>query len=230
MLTMPDKGITNNIVYNYLNLPQSIIQGGNPINYTYRADGVKIHKQLTVGAQNIETDYLDGFVYTTPYSPELEGALMDNPQVALAGQQEAFELGEIVGPGPHPHQQEATPNFFPTEEGFYDYENFRYIYQYKDHLGNVRLSFTKNLDDGSAEALSSNDYYPFGLNFINIHVRTAHPIYNPSISFENYKYNGKELQETGMYDYGRGCICRILGNVPKLVMSMILNINLLEIN
>jgi len=27
-------------------------------------------------------------------------------------------------------------------------------------------------------------------------------VYNPSVSFENFKYNGKELEETGMYDYG----------------------------
>ena len=88
-------------------------------------------------------------------------------------------------------------------EGFYDYENSKYIYQYKDHLGNGRLSFAKNLDDGSAEGLSSNDYYPFGLNFINIRSKVTHPpVYNPSVSFENFKYNGKELEETGMYDYG----------------------------
>nr|WP_317127608.1 MULTISPECIES: RHS repeat-associated core domain-containing protein [unclassified Chryseobacterium] len=24
----------------------------------------------------------------------------------------------------------------------------------------------------------------------------------PSASYKNYKYNGQELQETGMYDYG----------------------------
>jgi len=27
-------------------------------------------------------------------------------------------------------------------------------------------------------------------------------VYNPSVSFEKFKYNGKELEETGMYDYG----------------------------
>lgn len=202
MLTMPDKGITDPIVYNYLNLPQTIIQGGNPINYTYRADGVKLHKKLTVGGQDIDTDYLDGFVYTTPYSEDLDGALLDNPDVAHAGQRESFELAEktVVGPGGPINLTEASPNFFPTAEGFYDYENFKYIYQYKDHLGNVRLSFDRSPDDGSAEVVSSNDYYPFGLNFINIQARTSHPpVYNPSVSFENYKYNGKELQETGMY-------------------------------
>jgi RHS repeat-associated protein len=27
-------------------------------------------------------------------------------------------------------------------------------------------------------------------------------VYNPSVSYENWKYNGMELEETGMYDYG----------------------------
>ncbi|MCJ7932438.1 MAG: hypothetical protein MUW56_02070 [Chryseobacterium sp.] len=37
----------------------------------------------------------------------------------------------------------------------------RYIYQYKDCLGNVRLSYFKN--GSSAEALEESNYYPFGL-------------------------------------------------------------------
>ncbi|MFC4163905.1 RHS repeat-associated core domain-containing protein [Epilithonimonas zeae] len=46
-----------------------------------------------------------------------------------------------------------------------------------------------------------NDYYPFGLNFINP-VGSVSSVFNPSATYRNYKYNGKELQETGMYDYG----------------------------
>ncbi|MCG2793188.1 MAG: DUF6443 domain-containing protein [Weeksellaceae bacterium] len=203
MKTMSDKNITDDITYNFLNLPELVIQDGNPVTYTYRADGTKIHKLFTINGQDINTDYIDGFVYTTPYTEGLDIVLRDNPQAALAGQTEAFELGEIIGTGPHPQIPETTPNFFPTAEGFYDYDNFRYIYQYKDHLGNVRLSYVKDPDTGEAVGESSNDYYPFGLNFINIHARqSGHTVYNPSVSFENYKYNGKELQETGMYDYG----------------------------
>ncbi|MDR6489150.1 RHS repeat-associated protein [Chryseobacterium vietnamense] len=43
------------------------------------------------------------------------------------------------------------------------------------------------------ESIDTNNYYPFGLNHIG------------GSSYSNfgsyYKYNGKELQETGMYDY-----------------------------
>jgi hypothetical protein len=52
---------------------------------------------------------------------------------------------------------------------------------------------------GEAEGVTN--YYPFGL------MHNAQ-----SYSFDNayqYKYNGKELQETGMYDYGARFICRI---------------------
>ncbi len=204
--TIPDKGITGNIVYNYLNLPQQIVQNGKPVNYSYRCDGIRVHKQFLVNGQSIDTDYLDGFVYTTPYTNKmaevLEGEVAGD--MPVAGQREALELTEktIVGPGPTLPLAEATPNFFPTTEGFYDYDNFRYIYQYKDHLGNVRVNYIKNPDDGSAEVISSNDYYPFGLNFITIGGRTVPQLYNPSVTFENYKYSGKELQETGQYDFG----------------------------
>ncbi|MDP9957138.1 RHS repeat-associated protein [Epilithonimonas hungarica] len=40
------------------------------------------------------------------------------------------------------------------------------------------------------------------MNHINITAKTGHTVYNPSVSYENWKYNGKELEETGMYDYG----------------------------
>ncbi len=85
--------------------------------------------------------------------------------------------------------------FVPTSEGYYDLTKNKYIYNYTDHLGNVRLSYTKGAS-GGAEIIEENNYYPFGLK---------HQGYNSSSLANNtyqYKYNGKELQETGMYDYG----------------------------
>ena len=46
------------------------------------------------------------------------------------------------------------------------------------------------------ESIDTNNYYPFGLNHI------GGSSYSNFGSYYNYKYNGKELQETGMYDYG----------------------------
>ncbi|WP_311316634.1 RHS repeat-associated core domain-containing protein, partial [Elizabethkingia anophelis] len=85
--------------------------------------------------------------------------------------------------------------FVPTSEGYYDVVKNKYIYNYTDHLGNVRLSYMKGAS-GGAEIIEENNYYPFGLK---------HQGYNSNSlanSAYQYKYNGKELQETGMYDYG----------------------------
>ncbi|MDN3693300.1 RHS repeat-associated core domain-containing protein [Chryseobacterium tructae] len=72
----------------------------------------------------------------------------------------------------------------------------RYIYQYRDHLGNVRISFGRN-SAGALEITDANDYYPFGMN----HLKSGNAFFGQS-TYKNYKYNGKELQETGMDDYG----------------------------
>nr|WP_317047303.1 RHS repeat-associated core domain-containing protein [Chryseobacterium indologenes] len=45
--------------------------------------------------------------------------------------------------------------------------------------------------------MDTNNYYPFGLN----HISGAFSTSNFG-GFYSYKYNGKELQESGMYDYG----------------------------
>ncbi|MFP3833593.1 RHS repeat-associated core domain-containing protein [Chryseobacterium sp. SIMBA_028] len=42
--------------------------------------------------------------------------------------------------------------------------------------------------------VDANDYYPFGMN----HLKTGNAFFGVG-SYKNYKYNGKELQETGMY-------------------------------
>ena len=73
----------------------------------------------------------------------------------------------------------------------------RYIYCNKDHLGNVRLSFTKN-KYGVITTLDRNDYYPFGMSFL----KTGLSAYDPMAIPYNYKFQGQELQETGFYDFG----------------------------
>ncbi|MDH6254458.1 RHS repeat-associated protein [Chryseobacterium sp. H1D6B] len=72
--------------------------------------------------------------------------------------------------------------------------HFLYIYNYTDHLGNVRLSYLNN--GSGAEVLEENNYYPFGLKHEGYNVLNGNPAYK-------YQYKGKELQEeSGMYDYG----------------------------
>ncbi len=73
----------------------------------------------------------------------------------------------------------------PDGSGGYDY-----VYQYKDHLGNVRLSYTDN--NGTLEIIEENNYYPFGLK---------HKGYNEVVSplgnsvAQRWKFGGKEYQD-----------------------------------
>ncbi|HCN48619.1 MAG TPA: sugar-binding protein [Chryseobacterium sp.] len=89
--------------------------------------------------------------------------------------------------------KDGVLQFVPTNGGYYSFAENRYVYNYTDHLGNTRVSYIKN--GAGAQILEENNYYPFGLN---------HSGYNssPGTSSYKYKYNGKELQETGYYDYG----------------------------
>lgn len=84
--------------------------------------------------------------------------------------------------------------FFPTAEGYYDVANSRYVYNYTDHLGNVRLAYYNS--GGGAVIDKETNYYPFGLE------HNGYNTYSSANGNYNFKYNGKELQETGMYDYG----------------------------
>ena len=75
---------------------------------------------------------------------------------------------------------------------------YRYFYQYKDHLGNIRLSYFHNETTNEIEIAEENNYYPFGLK---------HKGYNSIINGTDHKYsyNGKEEQyELGLnwVDYG----------------------------
>ncbi|WP_343618301.1 RHS repeat-associated core domain-containing protein, partial [Flavobacterium sp.] len=89
----------------------------------------------------------------------------------------------------------SSLKFFPTAEGYVELVSgaYKYIYQYKDHLGNVRVSYDKTL-----AIKEESNFYPFGLKQEGYNtVKTG---------VENkYKYNGKELQDElglGVYDYG----------------------------
>ncbi|MDR6923739.1 DUF6443 domain-containing protein [Chryseobacterium sp. 2987] len=191
MTSHPDKGISS-IQYNYLNLPKQITQNSNLTQYTYRADGVKVKKLF----KNLETYYLDGFQYKS-----------------------TFGIESWNGEGTyHPSPNEVPVlklRIIPTSEGYYDALLDRYVYNFTDHLGNVRLSYTDKSGDGiiqprrynaanctgwfciddwrPGEIVEVNSYYPFGL--LHDYTATTQNAYQ-------YKYNGKELQETGMYDYG----------------------------
>jgi RHS repeat-associated protein len=170
MITDKNKNITE-IVYNQLNLPTKITFGTTgTIEYIYNAAGQKLEKIVTQGTTVTSTNYLGGFQYTKP------------------------NLGTWA------------LQFFPTAEGYVkntvvnSANNYSYVFNYTDHLGNVRLSYSDTDKNGSiatTEIVDESNYYPFGLK---------HTGYNGYVATDyKYKFNGKELQDElglNMYDYG----------------------------
>jgi RHS repeat-associated protein len=208
MINMKDKGIQT-ISYNYLNLPYTYSISENnfgavsniTLGHLYRADGVKLRKTyINVGPRGYSTttnmtDYLDGFQYSSS-----ETTLCTWCRTSVAYEEQAYQQKDVLLPPVGGVKPPLTPSstwilsFVPTAEGFYSFEENRYIYQYTDHLGNARISYAKNTD-GVLEITDRNDYYAFGLN----HIGGPKGLLG---GYQNYKYNGKELHETGMYDYG----------------------------
>ncbi|RMZ57922.1 hypothetical protein D1632_16565 [Chryseobacterium nematophagum] len=66
------------------------------------------------------------------------------------------------------------------------------MYNYIDHLGNVRLSYFNN--GSGVEVLEENNYYPFGLNHQGYNILSGNSSYQ-------YKFQEQELQETGFYAF-----------------------------
>ncbi|WP_261511320.1 RHS repeat-associated core domain-containing protein [Chryseobacterium paludis] len=212
MQTMADKSISG-IAYNHLNLPDQLaIDKGTQvaeISTKYSANGMKLRKENYTSSSGVAgttwskvvTDYLDGFQYVNQTSSGGGSGggstemMMDKLETSRALEMEAYSV-EPVSAMVGLESKNPELQFFPTAEGFYDYTKDQYIYQYKDHLGNVRISFGRN-SAGALEITDANDYYPFGMN----HLKTGNSFFSPS-AYKNYKYNGKELQETSMYDYG----------------------------
>jgi RHS repeat-associated protein len=185
-----NKGITN-IIYNHLNLPIKITFGtSETIDYIYNAVGVKIQKKVTNvnTAQSYTnfTDYLSGFVYE--YKSDSSGTTLAD--LKFFPHPEGYVEKAIIN---DPNDLEC---FCTTIEGY------RYVFQFKDHLGNIRLSYQDKNNDGvvnNTEIVEENNYYPFGMK---------HSGYNNTVlstnSGQKLKYNGKELQDElglNLYDY-----------------------------
>ena len=92
--------------------------------------------------------------------------------------------------------------FFKHPEGYVmpDGGSWRYVYQYKDHVDNIRLSYTDN--NGTTEIVEENNYYPYGGKMRG---------YNSVVSSlgndvaQRWKFGGMELDESfgvGTYDFG----------------------------
>jgi RHS repeat-associated protein len=170
LTTDKNKEITN-ISYNYFNLPTEI---------TFRNDSFNSIRYIydALGTKEKKIVFRDG----------------DRTETCYAGNFQYVQYFEGGLP--------SVLKFFSQPEGYVEPSgsSFKYVYQYKDHLGNIRLSYQDKNDNNiidTGEILEENNYYPFGLK---------HNGYNDyAVTNYKYKYNGKELQDElglNMYDYG----------------------------
>jgi len=171
-----NKNITN-IQYNYLNLPTQVTINGQHIMYTYDATGTKLRKTVN----GVTTDYAKGGALKKQFATVFS---------ERASWRVAYENNVL--------------QFFSQPEGYFEPSSppsgelvGAYVYQYKDHLGNIRLSYSDKNNDGiilassdpnTNEIVEENNYYPFGLE---------HKGYNANINGRHHKYmfGGKEQQD-----------------------------------
>jgi RHS repeat-associated protein len=173
----------NSITYNHLNLPVKIAfptkAADSRIENAYTAAGTKIKETIyTAGILTHTTDYSGAFVYKDNWL-----AYILTPE------------GRIVIPQPT-----GSPSGKALTAASYYYE-----YQLKDHLGNVRVTFTDKDKNGVPEVQSENHYYPFGMPIGALSYTNNVTTLN-TIAFKNeYFYNGKEAEDDfglGWLDYG----------------------------
>lgn len=86
--------------------------------------------------------------------------------------------------------------FFATAEGYVNVTllrggayNYNYVYNYTDHLGNIRVSYTRGTGSNPPVILEENHYYPFGLKHKGYGF--ADPV--PALAYQ-YKAQNKEFQ------------------------------------
>jgi RHS repeat-associated protein len=188
MLSDNNKNIIG-ITYNHLNLPAQIRIGDAIITYIYDATGKKVLKIVPN-----EDPMVQGSEIKTDY---LDGFQYENARLKF-----------------FPHS-EGYVNVF--DKGIGEAKDFNYVYNYLDHLGNIRLSYALDPRDHVLKIIEENHYYPFGLKHRNYNMtrrdfdrdeeevlRLRQVTQQTPLAYK-YKYNGKEFQDElglNMYDYG----------------------------
>ena len=185
------------IKYNHLNLVTEVLWlNGSSITFVYDATGKKVQKKVSK---------------TNPGS---------NPVPVRTDYLNGFQY------------KNGSLQFFPTAEGYVNVivkdntEKLSYVYNYKDHLGNTRVSYAWDENENKLKTIEENHYYPYGLQhngyqggrvigdldegeisylktatLPGIDIGVARKDYSGNESYA-YHYNGNEFQsELGMNWY-----------------------------
>ena len=163
------------------------------IDYTYDVNG-NMKTDTNKGITNITYNYLNLPVQISMTS----GTISYIYDATGVKQRKIVSTGATTDYAGNYVYENGNLQFFNTAEGYVEPKNtanygsgFNYVYQYKDHLGNIRLSY-KDISLTSTPSLQiqeENNYYPFGL---------LHKGYNSQINgvVNNYKqYQDQEFTE-----------------------------------
>ncbi len=173
------------IVYNHLNLPTEIIFEGNT--------SKKITYIYSASGEKVQKAYI---------TPPMTEQRVTN---YMGGFQYFKNVLQFIA------SSEGYVSAVSSGEGY----QYNYVYQYKDHLGNVRLSYGRDTQSPFAvRILEENHYYPYGLKHTNYNldlnayrsdtdgrvVLTGNEISSDMVN--KYKFSNREYQdELGLNTY-----------------------------
>jgi RHS repeat-associated protein len=178
----------SNITYNHLNLPTQIEFEGTTNKITYLYNAV---------------------------GQKLNKKVIYSDSIKVVDYLDGFQYaGGVLQFFPHP---EGYVKATPTDRLNTNY-GYNYVFNYTDHLGNVRLSYSKDPQTNQLKILDENHYYPFGLRHSvysagrlrDFEVDLSNPeeekvFLTPVTKTEyQYKFGAKEWQDElglGWYDY-----------------------------
>lgn len=169
--------------------------------YDYDLNGNLI-KDLNKTITTIEYNYLDLVKKVTfnngnriEFTYDANGSKLEMKTIISGGTTTSIDyLGGFQYTG-------AQLQFFPTPEGYVSKNGstYSYVYLYRDHLGNNRLSYSDIDNSGiisPSEIQSNTNYYAMGM------IHTGEYVANSNY---NYKYQDKEslaFNGYNMYDFG----------------------------
>ena len=205
-----DFNVLDNLVYTYDNgnKLKKVLDNGNDnfgfkdgINttteYTYDANGNMV-KDDNKGITNIQYNHLN-----LPTNVAISGQNIDYVYDANGVKLRKTAESNVTDYAGNTIYKNNTLQFFNHAEGYVQNNSgtFSYVYQYKDHLGNVRLSYTDNNNDGaitpSSEIVEESNYYPFGLKHKGYNNVTSS---NGNSTAQKFGYVERELEESLDYN------------------------------
>ena len=202
-------GIMDNLVYTYDsgNKLQKVLDNGDDTygfkdgantttEYSYDVNG-NMKTDVNKGITNISYNHLN-----LPTVVTINGQNINYTYDATGTKLRKVVSGVTTNYAGNYVYKNNTLQFYNHAEGYVKNTNgiFSFVYQYKDHLGNIRLSYADTNNNGSiaqSEIVEESNYYPFGLK---------HKGYNTAYvggnaTAQKFKYNGVELEEnTGLYE------------------------------